>query len=127
MTVPSHSNFTRKKLQFLKNSQLNPSKIKLSELNSFKRIGTAYQVNYCSSLKTVKDLREHTETNTSIESKQLLSEKDIESKRMIKIANRKMFEELVYDSWQMIGKESLKTKGKLKKEVKVRFHNIGQT
>lgn len=47
---------TRKKLQFLKNEEINPVKIKMSELMSFKKITTSTNLAYCSSMKTVKDL-----------------------------------------------------------------------
>jgi hypothetical protein len=47
---------TRKKLQFLKNEEMNPIKIKMAELMSFKKIATSNNLAYCSSMKTVKDL-----------------------------------------------------------------------
>lgn len=46
---------------------------------------------YCSSMKTVKDLKEVTDTNISIDSKQFMTDEP-DSKTLIKIANRRVFE-----------------------------------
>jgi hypothetical protein len=88
---------TRKKLQFLKNNELDAVKIKLSELMSFKRLGTNKSLAYCSSFKTIKHIKENTETNYSIESRQELSEYSSCSKKLIKIANKKVYEELIFE------------------------------
>lgn len=47
---------TRKKLQFLKNEEMNPVKIKMAQLMSFKKIATSNNIAYCSSMKTLKEL-----------------------------------------------------------------------
>ena len=49
-------NLNRKKLQFLKNDDFNPLKIKMSELMSYKKITTSTNLAYCSSMKTLKDI-----------------------------------------------------------------------
>ena len=56
-SIQINSNNTRKKLQFLKNNELDPVKIKLSELMSYKRLGTANHLAYCSSMKTVHSIK----------------------------------------------------------------------
>jgi hypothetical protein len=88
--MPNNSS-TRKKIQFLKNSEGNPLRLKFNELLSFKRLGSLTHLAYCSSMKTVKDLKESTDTNISIDSKQLLGD-ETDSRRLIKIANRRVYE-----------------------------------
>lgn len=61
---------------------------------SYKRLGSMTHLAYCSSMKTVKDLKEMTETNISIDSKQFVTD-EADSKTLIKIANRRVFEELM--------------------------------
>jgi hypothetical protein len=71
----SNNNANRKKMLFLKNNDLDPVKIKLSELMSYKKLGgTSNNLAYCSSFRTFKDFfKENTDTLISIESKQGLS------------------------------------------------------
>lgn len=65
--------------------------LKFNELMSYKRLGSYNHLAYCSSMKTVKDIKEGTETNISIDSKQFMADEP-DSKTLIKIANRRVFE-----------------------------------
>ena len=71
-STPNSHISTKKRLQFLKNNELNPVKIKLNELMSYKRLGTTGHLAYCSSLRTVQSFKNF-ESYLSIESKQMPS------------------------------------------------------
>jgi hypothetical protein len=64
---------------------------------SYKKITTMTNLAYCSSMKTIKDIpKDGTDTKISIDSKQFLDEPS-GSKRLIKIANRRIYEQLLID------------------------------
>lgn len=64
---------------------------------SFKKITTSTNLAYCSSMKTVKELpKDGTESKISIDSKQFLEEPS-GSRKLIKIANRRIYEQLLVD------------------------------
>ena len=94
---------------------------------SFKKLGTMNQLAYCSSMKTIKSLK-YSDACISISSKNMISEKDIADKKLIKIANRKVYEELVKDTQgEAVKNRKSKSKSrlKIKKEGKVRFDQTG--
>lgn len=118
----------RKKLQFLKNEEIKPVRIKMSELMSYKKITTMNNLAYCSSMKTVKELpKDGTDSKISIDSRQFVEEPS-GSKKLIKIANRKIYEQMLVDFSEECGDADVsfkKVKLKHKKEGKVRFDNVG--
>lgn len=69
----------------------------MAELMSFKKISTSNNLAYCSSMKTLKDIpKDGTDSKISIDSKQFLDEPS-GSKKLIKIANRRVYEQLLID------------------------------
>ena len=105
---------------FLKNEKLDPVKIKLHELMSYKRLGTGNHLAYCSSMKTVKSFKTNNDSCHTIDSKQI-SKKDINSKKLIRIVNKKVYEELVHEDVDEEQMRKTKSKLKGKKEGRVRF------
>lgn len=90
-------NANRKKLQFLKNEEINPVRIKMSELMSYKKITTMTNLAYCSSMKTIKEIpKENNGSKISIDSRQFVEEPS-GSKKLIKIANRRIYEQMLVD------------------------------
>ena len=84
---------------------------------------------YCASTKTmkdVKDFKDNVESNISIDSKQLASENSMNEKKLIKIGNRKRYEDLLAEESDLTaeGYGNYRVKLKMKKEGKVRFDNI---
>lgn len=75
----------------LKNSEGKSIPLKFNELMSYKRLGSMTHLTYCTSMRTLKDLKEATETNISIDSRQFVGEEP-DSKTLIKIANRRVYE-----------------------------------
>lgn len=80
---------------------------------------------YCSSMKTVKEIpKEGTDSKISIDSRQFVEEPS-GSKKLIKVANRKIYEQMLADFSEEGGDANFKkAKLKHKKEGKVRFDNV---
>ena len=87
---------------------------------SYKRLGTANHLAYCSSMKTVKSFKMNSDSCHTIESKPI-SLNDLNSKKLIRIVNRKVYDELVHEDTDEDDVKRCKNKIKGKKEGKVRF------
>ena len=83
-------------------------------------MGTANHLAYCSSMKTVKSYKMNSDSCHTIESKPM-SSKDLNSKKLIRIVNRKVYDELVNEDIEEDQGKKSRNKSRGKKEGRVRF------